>query len=147
MYKHLLITTDGSEFAEHGVVHGLKLAKALGSKVTVMTVTAPYSISGLPGGWTDSPAFIERYDKEREMFATKILDKAQSLADEAKVKIETLHVSAPHPAEAIIEKSKELNVDLIVMASHGMRGIRGFIIGSQTNEVLTRGSIPVLVVR
>ncbi|MFC4625366.1 universal stress protein [Daeguia caeni] len=147
MYKQLLITTDGSEFAERGVTHGLKLAKALGAKVTVMTVTAPYSASGLPGGWIDTPAFIEVYEKERTEFAQKILDKVQAQAQELGLTIEPLHVSAMHAAEAIIEKSQELNIDLIVMASHGRRGLKSFIIGSQTNEVLTRGHIPVLVVR
>jgi nucleotide-binding universal stress UspA family protein len=74
MYKNILVTTDGSEFAERGLIHGFDTAKAMGSKVTVLTVTAPYSLSGLPGGFTDSPAFIERYEEEWNDYASSHLN-------------------------------------------------------------------------
>lgn len=147
MYKNILITTDGSEFAERGLRHGYAIARAMGAKVTVLTVTAPYSISGLPGGWTDSPAFIEKFEQEWNEYADKALARARELALEAGVEIHTLHVVAPHPAASIIETSKELRNDLIVMASHGLRGLKGMLLGSQTHEVVTRGTVPVLVVR
>ncbi|OYR13610.1 universal stress protein [Brucella grignonensis] len=147
MYKNILITTDGSEFAERGLIHGFDTAKVMGSKVTVITVTAPYSISGLPGGFTDSPEFIERYEEEWNDYADKALARARELAVEAGVEIHTLHVVAHHPATSIIETTKELRNDLIVMASHGRRGLKGMLLGSQAFEVVTRSTIPVLVVR
>ncbi|MFQ0812942.1 universal stress protein UspA [Brucella anthropi] len=147
MYKNILVTTDGSEFAERGLVHAFKLAHAVGAKVTVLTVTAPYSVSGLPGGWTDSPAFIERFEQEWNEYADKALARARALAAESAVDVHTLHVVAPHPATSIIETSKELRNDLIVMASHGRRGLKGMLLGSQAHEVLTRSGIPVLVVK
>ncbi|MFC7064585.1 universal stress protein [Brucella rhizosphaerae] len=147
MYKNILITTDGSEFAERGLIHGFDTAKAMGSKVTVITVTAPYSISGLPGGFTDSPDFIERFEEEWNDYADKALARARELAVEAGVEIQTLHIVAHHPATSIIETTKELRNDLIVMASHGRRGLKGMLLGSQTYEVVTRSSVPVLVVR
>jgi len=147
MYKNILVTTDGSEFAERGLVHAFKLARAVGAKVTVLTVTAPYSVSGLPGGWTDSPAFIERFEQEWNEYADKSLVRARELAEEAEVEVHTLHKVATHPATSIIETAKELRNDLIAMASHGHRGLKGMLLGSQTYEVLTRGDTPVLVVK
>ncbi len=147
MYKNILVTTDGSEFAERGLIHGFDTAKAMGSKVTVLTVTAPYSLSGLPGGFTDSPAFIERYEEEWNDYADAALSRARELASQAGVEIHTLHVVAQHPATSIIETAKELRNDLIVMASHGRRGLKGMLLGSQTYEVVTRSTVPVLVVR
>ncbi|KXO76237.1 universal stress protein [Brucella anthropi] len=147
MYKNILVTTDGSEFAERGLVHAFKLARTVGAKVTVLTVTAPYSVSGLPGGWADSPAFIERFEQEWNEYADKSLARARELAAEAEVEVHTLYEVAPHPATSIIETAKELRNNLIVMASHGRRGLKGMLLGSQTYEVLTRGSTPVLVVK
>ncbi|GLU25064.1 universal stress protein [Brucella sp. NBRC 12950] len=147
MYKNILVTTDGSEFAERGLTHGFDTAKAMDSKVTVLTVTAPYSLSGLPGGFTDSPAFIERYEEEWNDYADAALSRARELASQAGVEIHTLHVVAQHPATSIIETAKELRNDLIVMASHGRRGLKGMLLGSQTYEVVTRSTVPVLVVR
>ncbi|MBV2143877.1 universal stress protein [Falsochrobactrum sp. TDYN1] len=147
MYKNILLTTDGSEFAERGLVHGFDMAKAMSSKATVMTVTTPYSVSGLPGGWTDSPSFIERFEQEWKEYADNALARSRALASHAAIEIDTQHVIAPHPAAAIIEKAKELHSDLIVMASHGRRGLKGMLLGSQTYEVVTRSSVPVLVVR
>src|SRR5690606_1281849 len=147
MYKNILVTTDGSEFAERGLAHAFKLAREVGAKVTVLTVTAPYSVSGLPGGWTDSPAFIERFEQEWNEYADKSLARARELAAEAEVGTHTLHEVAPHPATSIIETAKELRNDLIVMASHGRRGLKGMLLGSQTYEVLTRGNTPVLVIK
>lgn len=147
MYKNILATTDGSEFAERGLIQGINLAKTLGSKLTVMTVTAPYSVSGLPGGWNDTPAFIERYEQEWKDYATAALSRANDLATAAGVSIQTQHITAQHPATAILELAKEKGMDLIVMASHGHRGLKGLLLGSQTNEVLTHSDTPVLVVR
>lgn len=147
MYKNILVTTDGSEFAERGLVHGFDTAKAMGSKVTVLTVTAPYSLSGLPGGFTDSPSFIERYEEEWNGYADTALARARELASESGVEIHTLHVVAQHPATSIIATAKELRNDLIVMASHGRRGLKGMLLGSQTYEVVTHSKVPVLVVR
>ncbi|MFD1199516.1 universal stress protein [Brucella gallinifaecis] len=147
MYKNILVTTDGSDFAERGLVHGFDAAKAMGSKVTVLTVTAPYSLSGLPGGFVDSPSFIERYEEEWNEYADKALARARELANKAGVEIHTLHVVAQHPATSIIETAKELGNDLIVMASHGHRGLKGMLLGSQTYEVVAQSKIPVLVVR
>ncbi|MGU3575688.1 universal stress protein [Brucellaceae bacterium C25G] len=147
MYNHILITTDGSAHSDKSVDQGLQLAQKLSSKVTVITVTAPYTISGLPGGWTDTQAFIDQYEQEWRDYAAKTLNSAKQKANALNVHIETLHMSNISAAEAIMEASKKLNCDLIVMASHGRTGLKRMLLGSQTNEVINMSEVPVLVVR
>lgn len=149
VYNHILIATDGSELAQRGVDQGLSLAKALGSKVTILTATEPFPIQGraIGSGWIASPTDYERYDKGQKEFADSVLSSASDVAGKAGVKAETLHVADVHPATAILETSANRNCDLIVMASHGRRGIGRLLLGSQTSEVLANSRTPVLVVR
>lgn len=147
MYNHILITTDGSTHSEKSVDQGLKLAQKLNSKATIITVTAPYTISGLPGGWTDTQAFIDQYEQEWKSFADKTLHNAKERADSFNVAVELLHRRNMSAADAILETSKKLGCDLIIMASHGRTGLKRMLLGSQTNEVINMSEIPVLVVR
>ena len=147
MYNHILITTDGSAHSAKSVDQGLKLAQKLSSKVTIVTVTAPYTISGLPGGWTDTQAFIDQYEEEWKDFAEKTLSEAKKRADELNITVETMHTSNVSAADSILEASKKLGCDLIVMASHGRTGLKRMLLGSQTNEVINMSEVPVLVVR
>lgn len=149
MYKHILIATDGSELAQKGLGHGLALAKSLGSKVTIITVTEPFPVYGMAGefGWVGSPADVESYKNGSKEFARKVLSAAKAAADKAGVKAEVLHIDDSTPADAIVAIAKERGNDLIVMASHGRRGIGRLLLGSQTSEVLTHSTVPVLVVR
>ncbi|MFK4823485.1 universal stress protein [Paenochrobactrum sp. BZR 588] len=147
MYNHILITTDGSAHSEKSVEQGLNLAQKLNSKATIITVTSPYTISGLPGGWTDTQAFIDQYDQEWKDYADKTLNEAKQRADGLNIKVDTLHMSNISAADAILEASKQLGCDLIVMASHGRTGLKRMLLGSQTNEVINMSQVPVLVVR
>ena len=150
MYANILLSTDGSDVARKGVEHGIALAKALNAKVTVITVTEPLPVDyggGHAGGWIPSPEEFDRYDAACKERAGKVLDEAQALAKNIGVSAERVHVPNAHPATAIIETAKSRGCDLIVMASHGRRGFGKLLLGSQTSEVLTDGSVPVLVVR
>jgi len=150
MYANILLSTDGSDVARKGVEHGIALAKALNAKVTVITVTEPLPVdygSGHAGGWIPSQEEFDRYDAACKQRAGKVLDEARAMAEQAGIAAELLHVPDAHPATAIIEKAKSRGCDLIVMASHGRRGIRKLFLGSQTSEVLVEGSVPVLVVQ
>lgn len=147
MYNHILIATDGSEFAENCIDHGLDLAKALGCKVTVITVTTPYSISGLPGGWLDNATMIEQYEKEQKSQADKILAAASVKAEQYGVTISAIHLANASAASAIMHTADQQDVDLIVMSSHGRTGLKRLLLGSQTNEVITLSRKPVLIVR
>ena len=149
MYANILLSTDGSDVAKKGLKHGLALAKALNAKVTIITVTEPLPVdygSGHAGGWVPSQEEFDRYEAACKEHAGKILDDARAMAGQIGMSAELLHVSDAHPATAIIQTAKSRGCDLIVMASHGRRGLRKLFLGSQTSEVLVDGSVPVLVV-
>ena len=149
MYTHILLSTDGSSVARKGVEHGMALAKALNAKATVMTVTEPLPIDyggGHDSGWIPSQDEVESFDAACKVRAGKVLDDARAMADHIGTSVELLHVPNAHPATAIVETAKSRGCDLIVMSTHGRRGLRKFLLGSQTSEVLLNGSVPVLVV-
>jgi nucleotide-binding universal stress UspA family protein len=125
------------------------LAKSLKAKATVITVTEPLPVdygSGHAAGWIPSQEEFDRYDAACRERARKVLDEAEVMAQRTGISAELLHVSSAYPASAIIETAKSRGCDLIVMGSHGRRGLRKLWLGSQTSEVLADGSVPVLVV-
>jgi nucleotide-binding universal stress UspA family protein len=140
MYRHILIPTDGSKLAEHGVTHGLALAKSLGAKVSVIFVVEPFS--EMTGRFIEAVATYAELRKEQ---ATSVLDHAANGAKEAGVPCETIQVENEQPHQAIIATAEDKGCDLIVMSSHGRSGLSMLLIGSVTNKVLTQTKIPVLV--
>ena len=150
MYANILLSTDGSEVARNGMKQGIALAKALNAKATVITVTEPLPIdygSGHASGWIPSQQEIDGFDAACKERAGKALDEARAMAEQIGLSAELLHVPNAHAATAIIETAKFRGCDLIVMGSHGRRGLRKLLLGSQTSEVLVNGSVPVLVVQ
>ena len=145
MFKHLLIATDGSELSNKAVGQGLSLAESLGAKVTVVTVTEPFAAS--------VPAEVavvfsrEDYDKAVVSSAERILQGASAAAVASGIPCETVHVKNQYPAEGILDLAKTRECDLIVMASHGRRGIPRLVLGSEANRVVTQSMVPVLICR
>ncbi len=145
MHRHILIPTDGSALSQAAVEYGVALAKSVGARVTVLTVCTPFHIfAAEPAMVTDT---AEQYAKRTAALATRYLDSAKEVASMAGVRCETLRIEHEHPYLAIIATAMEQSCDLIVMASHGRRGISAVVLGSETNKVLTHSTIPVLVVR
>jgi nucleotide-binding universal stress UspA family protein len=145
MYAHILIATDGSDLAERAVEQGLALAKVLGSTVTAVTVTEPWT-AAVSGEW--AVAFpVEDYEKATAANAERILDRVQQAAVRLGVTCDAVHVKDQYAAEAIVEEAKARGCDLIVMASHGRRGIAKFVLGSQATRVLAHSSVPLLICR
>ena len=145
MHRHILIATDGSELSQNAIDYGMALAKSVNAKVTVVTVSTPFHTFAVePGMVTDTP---EQYGKRMATLAAKYLDVAKEAALAAGVKCETMHIEHDQPYLAIIETAARQSCDLIVMASHGRRGISAIVLGSETVKVLTHSTIPVLVVR
>lgn len=146
MYTHILIPTDGSELAQKGVDHALSLAKALGSKVTVITASEPYPrVYG--DGWTPGPEDYKRFEEETARAAAGLLAKVKAAADRMGVSAATEYVPNANAASAITDAAERLGCNLVVMSSHGRRGIVRMLLGSQTSEVLAHSTVPVLVVR
>lgn len=147
MYTHILIPTDGSDLAQKGVDQALSLAKALGSKVTIVTSTEPYPRIYATEGWSPSANDIERFDQETSKAAADLLNRIKAIADRMGIAAETVHVADDTAATAIVDTAQRLGCNLIVMSSHGRRGIARVLLGSQTAEVLAHSPVPVLVVR
>lgn len=145
MYKHLLIAIDGSELSDKALRQGLELAKALSGRITLMHVTAPWTSVAVGEIAIMFPP--QEYEANMAAAAEKLLAKAKAEADAANVPSTTVHVSDPQPYKAIIAQAESLSVDLIVMGSHGRRGIAGLLLGSETTKTLTHSRIPVLVYR
>src|SRR5262245_45137581 len=149
MYANILLSTDGSDVASKGVKHGIALAKALNAKVTVITVTEPLTVdmgSGHSGGWIPPQEMLDSFNAASKQRVGEILNEVRTTAEQIGISVELLHVPNAHPATAIIETAKSRGCDLIVMASHGRRGLSKLFLGSQTSQVLANGSVPVLVV-
>jgi len=149
MYKHILIATDGSELAARGLEHGLALAKIVKAAVTIVTVTDNQLPSAYEVAFNARRGMnpLEEHRAAEDEAARKILQAAAAKAEAAGVEARTIHVAERHPAEGIVEAAREHKADLIVMSSHGRRGVRRLMLGSQTAEVVTSTTIPVLVVR
>lgn len=145
MYKNILIPTDGTEFAEKAVQHGINLAKSMNAKVTGVTVTAPFTVMAVEGVMISQTP--EDYDKWARETAEQRMKPIKAAAAAAGVACDTVHVEHFQPYEGIIQAAKERGCDLIVMASHGRRGVSAMLLGSETQKVLTHSSIPVLVFR
>jgi nucleotide-binding universal stress UspA family protein len=145
MYTNILIATDGSELAGNAVQHGIALAMRIGAKVTVITVSPPFHV------FTTDTQMIEdtaaQYQARMQQRAEKILGAVAHLSQAAGVACETVHVEHEHPYQAIIDTAASRGCDLIVMASHGRRGISAIVLGSETVKVLTHSKIPILVHR
>lgn len=145
MYKHILIPTDGSELSAKAVHHGVTLAKSIGAKLTVLTTTEPFHVfSTDPKMITDTEPLYKRHAAE---FAAKTLEAAAKYAKAAGVPCETVHLEEGFPYDGIIKTADAKHCDLILMASHGRRGVSALLLGSETVKVLTHSKIPVLVYR
>ena len=145
MYKHILIATDGSELADKAVADALALAKALEARVTAVTVTDIYptgAYSPIP-----MPSMIERYEAAAAENASKILASVNVAAGKLGITCETRHIKDQMPAEGIVAAAGEAACDLIVMASHGRRGVARMLLGSQAQKVVTLSPVSVLVCR
>ena len=145
MLENVLVPTDGTELSAKAAAYAVQLAKKLGAKVTTMTVTTPAE-SMLIG-----EVMIVRHPAEYEAKAAAqaqvVLSVIDNLAKAAGVSCETIHVRNALPWHGILETAKSKAADVIVMASHGRRGLSAMLIGSETQKVINHSHIPVLIYR
>jgi nucleotide-binding universal stress UspA family protein len=145
MFKHVLIATDGSELADQAAAQGFELAKVLNAKVTVVTVTESWA-AAVPGEMVLALPQAE-YDKTAAKRAALILSAVTDTAKKMDLSLSTVHVKNQFPAEGILATAKDNGCDLVIMASHGRRGLAKLLLGSEATKVLTLGALPVLICR
>lgn len=148
MYNKILIATDGSDLAGKALDQGLELAKTCGAEVIIATVTDIWSALEMAHhvqAGDQNP--VADYETAATAAAEKVLNAAKDKAAKAGVNCTTVHVRDRHPAEGIIDTAETKNCDLIIMSSHGRRGIEKILLGSVAAEVLTHCKLPVLVAK
>jgi nucleotide-binding universal stress UspA family protein len=144
MFQRILVPTDGSEISEQALQTSIGLAKALNATVYAISVKEPFPYSAISEMQPTPPQ--EFFDAQERIAAKRVGDAAAACA-EAGVPCQTHTVEGLHPWEAIIDHAATMECDLVVMASHGRRGVSALLLGSETQKVLTHSKIPVLVVR
>ena len=145
MFKHILLATDGSKLSDHAIRMGVQLAKAVNAKVTGFHVMPEFHV------FTYKTEMLEdtkrEFAEDSKAHAAQYLSVVETAAKTAGVTCDVASVTHDHPYEAIIKVAKQRGCDLIVMASHGRKGVQAVLLGSETQKVLTHGHIPVLVCR
>ena len=145
MYKRILLPTDGSEASRRAIQAGVDFARSVGAEVVGMTATEPFHTLSTDAEMLEqTPLAYEAASRAR---GQRLLDEIAAAARDAGVPCRTVQSVADDPYEAIIAAAREHGCDLVVMASHGRRGIKGMLLGSETQKVLVHSAIPVLVHR
>ncbi|MES2130643.1 MAG: universal stress protein [Pseudomonadota bacterium] len=145
MFKHLLLPTDGSAISEKAIAASVAFAKTMGASITGLYVMPDYQVLQYATSRVEDSA--AQFAAETARHADQFLGVIEKAASAAGVPFVMLRMRSDHPYEAIIEAARERACDLIAMASHGRKGVKGFLLGSETQKVLTNSQIPVLVFR
>jgi nucleotide-binding universal stress UspA family protein len=150
MYKHILVPTDGSKLSGKAVAEAVKLAATCGAKITLLHVVSDYRKAmsetyAVPAAM--AAPIQKKFQDEAATRSRKIIDTAGAVAKAASIPCGGVSVISDSPYETIIKQAGKSKCDVIVMASHGRRGLQGFLLGSETTKVLCHTKIPVLVVR
>jgi nucleotide-binding universal stress UspA family protein len=147
MYKRILVATDGSKLSKMAVDHAIELADITGAEVVALKVVPRYPQTYFEGGVALAAAEVARIEKQWNEEALTAVNAVKSAGQLREVKVKPITVKSDLIAEAVIAAAKKNKCDLIVMASHGRRGIKRLLLGSETQQVLTHSHIPVLVLR
>lgn len=147
MYQRILVATDGSELSQKAIDAALQLAAKLGASVVAMKVVAPYPVSYFEGAMAIDMKEVARTEEHWAAAAMKELHSVQAAGLERHVTVSPVVVHSDQVAEAVISTAKKHHCDLVVMASHGRKGMSRLLLGSETQHVLTHSHIPVLVLR
>ena len=148
MYKHIMVPVDGSELSLKALPQAAALAKAVGAKVTLITVVSHFHSRVTAPLTAEIVHELERVrDEEARKPADKLHAELVAQTKSGGVDCESLVVLGDNVYAEIIEKAEARGCDLIVMASHGRRGLDAVLVGSETTKVLTHSKIPVLIVR
>jgi len=144
MFKRILVPTDGSEITTKAIHTAVELAKSVGAQLFTISVKEPFPYSAISEMQPTPP---QEFFDAQERIASKRVQAVVEQARQAGLSCQAHTVEALHPWEAIIEHAKHMDCDLLVMASHGRRGVSALLLGSETQKVLTHSKVPVLIVR
>jgi nucleotide-binding universal stress UspA family protein len=147
MYKKILVATDGSVLSRKAVRSAIELAGATGAELVALYVVPRYPVSYFEGGVSIASQDIARTEKQWSDEGEAIVEAVRASAEDEGVKAKAVVARSNLVSEAILAAAKKHKCDLIVMASHGRKGIKRILLGSETMHVLTHGTVPVLVLR
>jgi len=146
MYQTILVATDGSALSKKAVRNSIGLAAAIGAELIALNVVPRYP-GIFVGGLTLSTKEVARIEKQWAEQGQAVVDKVREAAETQGITAKAVVTRSDLVAEAIIAAAKKHKCDLVVMASHGRKGIKRVLLGSETQQVLTHSRVPVLVVR
>ena len=147
MYKRILVATDGSTLSKKAIASAIELAALNNAELVAIKVTPRYPQSYFEGSLPISEAEVSKIESQWKDAAQKILDAVVKAAKAKGVTAKGVVVKSDIVSDAIISSAKKQKADLIVMASHGRKGIKRLLLGSETQQVLTHANLPVLVLR
>ena len=147
MYRRILVATDGSALSKKAVRSSIELAAAIGAELVALHVVPRYPTAYFEGGITIPAADIARTEKQWADHGQILVDNVRDAAQAAGVKVKAVLARSDLVAESIMAAARKHRCDLVVMASHGRKGIKRILLGSETQHVLTHSSVPVLVLR
>ena len=147
MYKRILVATDGSTLSKKAITSAIDLAALSGAELIAVKVTPRYPQSYFEGSLPLSQTEVNKIEKQWADGAQKTVDAVAKTAKSKGVSAKAVVIKSDIVSDAVIAAAKKHKADLIVMASHGRRGIKRLLLGSETQQVLTHANIPVLVLR
>ena len=147
MYQRILVATDGSDLSSTAVASAIELAAAIGAEMVALYVVPRYPVSYFEGGITISVEDIARTEKQWSDKGQAVVDAVQEQARAQGVTAKAVVAQSDLVAESIMSAATKHGCDLVVMASHGRKGIKRVLLGSETQHVLTHSTVPVLVLR
>ena len=147
MYQRILVATDGSELSQKAVTSAIELAALCGAELVAVSVVPRYPQSYFEGGMVLQPEEMQRVEKQWADKGQSVVDAVKHTAAAKGVKTQAITLTSDVVSDALISAATKHQCDLIVMASHGRRGIQRLLLGSETQHVLTHASIPVLVLK
>ena len=147
MYERILVATDGSTLSKKAVSSAIAMAALCGAELVVLKVFPRYTQSYFEGALALSASEVARVEKQWADHAQGVVEAVQKTAAAKGVKVKAVTVKSDVVSDAVIAAAKKHKADLIVMASHGRKGIKRLLLGSETQHVLTHSELPVLVLR
>ena len=147
MYRRILVATDGSTLSKKAVRASIGLASRMEAELVALYVVPRYPVSYFEGGASVSEADVARTEKQWSDRGQALVDDVRDAAQADGVKAKGILTRSDLVAESIISAARKYKCDLVVMASHGRKGLKRILLGSETQHVLTHSSVPVLVLR